>query len=103
LDILGIPGAIVIQGGAVGVLFFVILAIVTGRLVPRKTLEDLIAERDAHIAREVARGDEWHRAAEAQDARNDVLSRQVDKLLDSAQTTNALIEGLKKASQERRR
>lgn len=103
MDLFGIPGAVIVQGGAVGVLAFVILAIVVGRLVPRKSLEDVRADRDARIAEAKARGDEWRAAALAQEERNDVQARQLDLLLEANRTTNALIEGLKQASQERRR
>jgi hypothetical protein len=103
LDLFGIPGAVIIQGGAVGVLTFVVLAILVGRLVPRKSLEDVRADRDARIAEAKARGDEWRAAALTEAERNEVLSRQLDLLLEANRTTNALIEGLKQASQERRR
>jgi uncharacterized protein with FMN-binding domain len=103
LDLFGIPGAVIIQGGAVGVLVFVVLAILVGRLVPRKSLEDVRADRDARLAREEKRGDEWRAAALAQEQRNDVQARQLDLLLEATRTTNALVEGLKQASQERRR
>lgn len=103
MDLFGIPGSVIVQGGAVTVLTLVVLAIITGRLIPRRSLDDVRADRDARIAEERARGDEWRAAAQAQDARNDLLSQQVAQLLDTARTTNALIEGLRQASQERRR
>lgn len=103
MDLFGIPAGVVIQGGAVGVLTFVVLAILVGRLVPRKSLEDVRTDRDARIAEVKVRGDEWRAAALAQEERNDVLARQLELLLEANRTTNALIEGLKKASQERRR
>lgn len=103
MDLLGVPGAVIAQGGAIGVLTLVIIAIVSGRLVPRKVLEDVRADRDARLAAEKARGDEWRAAALAQDERNDVQARQLSELLDTTRTTNALIDGLKQATQERRR
>lgn len=103
MDAIGVPWSLLGQGGAAFILAGVVWAIITGRLVPRKTLEDLVSERDKRIAAEAARADEWHKAAEAQDARNDILSRQVDQLLDAARTTNGLVDGLKRAIQERRR
>lgn len=103
MDLFGIPGGVILQGGAAGVLLIVVMAIVTGRLVPRRSLEDVRADRDARIAEEKARGDEWRAAAQTQDARNDVLTQQVGQLLEAARTTNALIEGLKQAYQEKRR
>jgi hypothetical protein len=103
LDLFGIPGTVIVQGGAVGVLVFVVLAILVGRLVPRKSLEDVRADRDARLAEAKIRGDEWRATALAQEERSDVQARQIDQLLEANRTTNALIEGLKQASQERRR
>lgn len=101
MDVLGIPGIVVVQGGAVGVLALVIVAIITGRLVPRRVLEDVRADRDARLAAEKARGDEWRAAALAQDERNDVQASQLNQLLDASRTTNALIDGLRKVSEQR--
>jgi hypothetical protein len=78
LELLGIPGIALVQGGAVAVLTMVVLA------------------KANH------RGDEWRAASQTQDARNDVLTQHVEQLLEAARTTNALIEGLKQASQEKR-
>ncbi len=103
MELFGIPGAAIVQGGAAGILTFVVLAILVGRLVPRKSLEDVRADRDARIAEAKVRGDEWRAAALAQEERNDVQARQLELLLEANRTTNALIEGLKQASQERRR
>jgi hypothetical protein len=103
LELLGIPGSIIVQGGAVGVLLLVVLAIITGRLVPRSVVEDVRADRDSRLADEKHRGDEWRAAAQAQEARNDVQAAQIQQLLESARTTNSLIEGLKQATQEKRR
>lgn len=48
-----------VQGGAVGLLAIVVLMVLTGRLVPRSTLQDMRDERDtwraAHTASEEAR------------------------------------------------
>lgn len=103
MELWGIPGSVVVQGGAVGLLAMVVVAVLVGKLVPRKSLDDVRADRDSRLADEKARGDEWRAAALAQDERNDVLARQLAELLDATRTTNALIEGLKQASQERRR
>lgn len=103
MDLFGVPGTVIAQGGAVGILAMVVTAIVFGRLVPRKVLEDVRTDRDARLAAEKARGDEWRAAALAQDERNDVQARQLSDLLEANRTTNALIETLKLVSQERRR
>lgn len=103
MDLFGIPGAVVVQGGAVAVLILAVIGILTGRLVPRRSLEDVRADRDARIAEERARGDEWRAAAQLQDQRNDVLAQQIAQLLDTSRTMNSVLEGLRQASQERRR
>ncbi|MFE4420463.1 hypothetical protein [Streptomyces sp. NPDC056817] len=55
-------GINVVDGGSVGLLALVFLYVVTGRLVPRRTYNDLLAERDywraAHQEEVRARRDE---------------------------------------------
>ncbi|MEU9946999.1 hypothetical protein [Streptomyces sp. NPDC047939] len=55
-------GIDVAQGGAVALLALVVLMVLTGRLVPRRTYDDLLSERDtwraAHTESEAARASE---------------------------------------------
>ena len=55
-------GINVAQGGAVALLAVVVLMVLTGRLIPRRTYDDLKEERDgwrtAHIESETARTEE---------------------------------------------
>ncbi|MFJ1900549.1 hypothetical protein [Streptomyces sp. NPDC088115] len=55
-------GIDVAQGGAVALLALVVLMVLTGRLVPRRTYDDLLKERDtwrlAHTESEAARTSE---------------------------------------------
>lgn len=46
MELLPIPGEWIIQGGAVGLLGLVVLMILRGALVPRKTHEEVQEERD---------------------------------------------------------
>lgn len=103
MELFGIPGDVITQGGAVGVLLITVVGILTGRLIPRKSLDDVRKDRDARLAEERARGDEWRAAAQAQDSRNDLLTQQVAQLVDTMRTMNALIDGMRQASRERRR
>lgn len=103
MELLGIPGAALIQGGATALLGVAFLLVFTGRLVPRKTFDDARADWAKQLAAEQRRGDEWSKAAEVQSARNEVLAHQVEQLLETARTTNALIEGLRQASQREKR
>lgn len=103
MELFGIPGAVLLQGGAAGVLVFVVLLILFGRLVSRRVLEDVRADRDARLAEEKRRGDEWRAAAQAQDARCDELVKQIAELAEVGRTNNALIDGLRQAVQRRPR
>ncbi|PZG20592.1 hypothetical protein [Nonomuraea aridisoli] len=49
----------IVQGGAVVVLLAIIWLIATGRLVPRSTLEDVRADRDARLREAAADAEEW--------------------------------------------
>ncbi|MEW1754185.1 hypothetical protein [Streptomyces angustmyceticus] len=55
-------GINVAQGGAVALLAVVVLMVLTGRLIPRRTYDDMKEERDswrtAHVESEVARTEE---------------------------------------------
>lgn len=102
MDLFGVPGELIVQGGAAALLLFICLLVILGFLPSRRELRDVRADRDTRIAEAKARGDEWRAAAEAQEQRNDVQARQLSELLDANRTTNALIEGLRKASQEKR-
>jgi hypothetical protein len=49
----------VVQLGAVGVLFAVLWLVFSGRLVPRATLEDVRADRDARVAEASQDATDW--------------------------------------------
>lgn len=74
MELLGIPPAVIIQGGlgAVGVLS--ILLILTGRLIPIRTHE-------REMAREQQRGDDWHAAWQATEQRADETQEQLNEIL----------------------
>lgn len=101
MELWGVAGEVIVQGGAASVLLLIGILIVLGFLPSRREVRDIRADRDARLAEEKARGDEWRAAARAQDERNDVLAGQLVELLDVGRTTNALIEGLRVASERR--
>lgn len=61
-------GINVADGGAIGLLILVFLFVLTGKLVPRKTHEDALADRDnwraAYLQSEVARREEHEQTGE---------------------------------------
>lgn len=79
-DLMGINPT---QGGAVAILVIAVLMVLTGRLIPRRTYEDLKEERDtwraAHIESEKARAEE---------------RAQTDELLEMARTAGHILDSL---------
>lgn len=102
MELFGIPGNLVVQGGAVGVLMFAVIGIFLGKLVPARTLERIEKVHTDRLAEERARGDEWKARGDAQEKRNEVLAQQLAELTEVGRTTNALIEGLKQATADQR-
>ena len=91
------PSAL-LQGGAVTILAGVFWAVLRGVLVPGRMLNEMLRLHAERLTEEKARGDEWRSVAQAASARADEMGRQLDKLLEVGQTTNALIESLKRIS-----
>lgn len=69
----------VTQGGAVGLLGAVAWMLFTGRLIPRRIHEQAVDT-------ERRRGDDWHDAFQAADARADLLDKQMGEVLTFVRT-----------------
>ncbi|MBL3664554.1 hypothetical protein JL475_00640 [Streptomyces sp. M2CJ-2] len=76
-------GINIIDGGAVGLLVLVFLYVVTGRLVPRKTHEDALADRD-----------NWRAAFLESEAARKVEHEQTGELLEMARLGGHLLTAL---------
>ncbi|MET9222304.1 hypothetical protein ABZX65_26560 [Streptomyces sp. NPDC003300] len=81
-------GVSVAQGGAVGLLALVVLMVLTGRLVPRRTYDDLLRERDT-----------WRETAQAAEEVTRVQQRQVGELLELSRTAGHVLTSLPHPSQ----
>lgn len=75
-----IPAPMIMQGGAVGLLGIFIIAILTGRLVPRSILEDKIKEAD-----------DWKTAWRDSEKAREELSKSVNVALELGRITEKLI------------
>lgn len=73
--------------GATGLLALVVIMILTGRLVPRSTFEDLRADKDKQI-------EVWRSAYETSMSAQDVQREQITALLEAAKTTTHVIQSL---------
>jgi hypothetical protein len=98
----GIPGVVVGQASAIGVVFFAVMAVLLGRLHPDRTLDRIEKGYNDRLAEEKVRGDEWKAFGQAQGARNEILAQQLAELTEVGRTTNALIEGLRQAAEQQR-
>jgi len=85
---IGIPGGVIIL--LVGILGFVMRAIVKGDLVSRKVHEEIRLDRDA-----------WRNAATTSDARADEMVRQINPVIEGVKTVVQVLESIKGASNAR--
>lgn len=78
--------------GAIVVIFVLLLA--TGRIVPRRTLEDVRTDRDTRV-REIAKErDDWKTAFHLSEESRRLLAESVDDLLEQSRTHTALLTAL---------
>lgn len=81
-------------GGAVGILSVVVYLILTGRLVPRSTLEDVRKDRDERVSEARERESYWRTTADKQQEVISVLGANVGDLLEQGRTTLAIVAAL---------
>jgi hypothetical protein len=89
-----VPSQALVQGGAVGVLSMFVVGLLVGRIIPRSVLNDVRADRDARLAEERARGEQWRAAYLVEAERGRILSGHVGELLELSRTTHAIVAAL---------
>lgn len=77
-----------------GLLGAFIWAVLTGRLVPRSTLEDVRADRDARLTEIRKELEDWRTFGMATQQTNQILARQVDELGEVGRTAKQVIQAL---------
>lgn len=92
MDLWGIPAAVLVQAGAGGTLTIVVLLVLTGRLVPRRSLEDARADRDARLAEWRQQVEQWREAYQIECRARQELAAQVDELLEVARATDRMVQ-----------
>lgn len=80
-------GINVAQGGAVALLALVVLMVLTGRLIPRRTYDDLREERDT-----------WRSAHSTSEEARRLEREQVDELLELSRTADRVLTALPRMS-----
>lgn len=73
--------------GATGLLAVVVILVLTGRLVPKSTVEDLRADKDKQI-------EIWRTAYETSMSAQEVQREHISALLEAAETTTHVIQAL---------
>lgn len=83
----------IVQGGAVAVLFAVVWLVVRGLLVPRSTLEDVRADRDARVAEAEKDAERaWALYVKERDSHDTTRRALVDQALGAAMPALAVAE-----------
>lgn len=80
--------------GFAGLLSLAIFLILRGALVPRSTVDDIRADRDAALASSEATASGWKDAFHTSEAARSAQSSQIDELLEIARTTDHLVRSL---------
>jgi hypothetical protein len=91
----GISPAWLANGPAIGLLIMIFIAVIRGWLLPRATHVEMLKLHAERLTEERNRGDQWKTAWEAERQRADEQEQQFKLVLESARTTNAMIESLK--------
>lgn len=91
-------GQVVLAGGPwatlLGVLVSGLYAILSGKLVPRATLDVLNAQWEARLAESNKREQDWRTAYQNEAERGDNDSRVLDKLMTYAETADRVLQNL---------
>jgi Tfp pilus assembly protein PilO len=95
-DVLGVSIA---QGGAGAILAMFVVAIMVGRLVPRRILEDVRADRDARLAELAAERDTWRSAHQESEAARHAALEQVGEMLELSRTAEHVLRALPRAGE----
>lgn len=92
LQQLGSIGQLTASGVLLIVVLLIARVVIKGDWIPRRTVDLLLASRDAEIDRSNTRGDEWHAAYETERHRADLLADQNNALIEVAKTVEHIID-----------
>lgn len=82
-----------------GILALAIMLILTGRLVPRSTVDQIREDRDRALTISEKRGDDWKGVAETWQSIGQEQSGQLGQLLELAKTNDHLIRSIKERAE----
>lgn len=100
-------GISLLQGGAAGLVMLIVVLVLRGALVPRSTVRDVRADRDARLADRDARikeltaeRDTWRAAYETSEAGRHLSQSQTGELLELSRTAAHLLASLPRPDRE---
>lgn len=96
-DLAGIPLGTLTPAAIVGA---TVLLVLLGRLVPRRVLDDVRADRDKRETALTAEADKWRNAWREELGRSDALQAQNKELLELARTAVPVIQALPRATSD---
>jgi hypothetical protein len=79
-----------VPGGAAGIALATVWLVLTGRLIPLSTVDRLLEVKDRELQTVTA-------GYEAEKARNELLSRQVNELMELSRTTVGIVNAIPRA------
>jgi hypothetical protein len=85
----------------VGLLGAFVYAILTGRLVPRRVLEERVNDQKERTLQIAEERDGWKSAHETSEGTRRIMAEQVEKLIAMGTVTNQLLSSIKGEAQER--
>jgi hypothetical protein len=81
-------------GVLLAVLYYLIRVYTRGDVVPRPTVDALLAARDAEIVRSNERADEWHKAFDSERHVSELVREQNRELIEVARTVKHVLDSL---------
>jgi hypothetical protein len=100
-----VPDLLPLQLGAFGVLllvvYFIFRAVVGGHLVPKVTVDALLAARDAEIVRANQRADGYMGLYETERTSREIVTDQNRELIEVARTVEHVVESLRLVAEGR--
>jgi hypothetical protein len=88
-------------GVLVALLYYAFRIVTRGDVIPRPTVDALLAARDAEIIRSNERADAWHRAYESERHVSEVTREQNRELIEVARTVEHVLESLQLVAERR--
>lgn len=96
----GLTGEVLAQGGATLLLAIVVLMILTGRLVPKRTVDDMRADKQLRIDALAIERDTWKAAHTISEEARRAALEQTTQMLELSRTAESVLRALPRPGRE---